>query len=135
MKSFWLSCVALSASLWASLVLAQPAPATTAPDMRCGPAAAASAAAADCPRGMHGRRGAHQMMRGGPHNTPGWPMMSAPERQAHHDKLRSMKTYDECKAYMEQHHAQMLERAKTAGRAAPAQPRRDACAALKASKK
>lgn len=42
-----------------------------------------------------------------------------------------MASYDECKAYMDQHHRQMVERAKEKGRTVPAQPRRDACAGLK----
>jgi hypothetical protein len=32
-----------------------------------------------------------------------------------------------CKAYMEQHHARMIERARTKGLEAPGKPRHDAC--------
>jgi hypothetical protein len=135
MKSLCVFSLALAAPLLASLALAQPAPGAMAMDGHCGPGAAASAASADCPRGMHSRRGMHRMMRGGPDNTSGWPMMTAAERNAHHDKLRSFKSHDECKAYMDEHHAQMQERAQTAGRAVPAQPRRDVCAALKPATK
>jgi hypothetical protein len=42
-----------------------------------------------------------------------------------------MANYDDCKAYMDQHHQQMSARAKEKGQTVPAQPRRDACAGLK----
>jgi hypothetical protein len=63
--------------------------------------------------------------------TPGWTLMSQEERNEHRDRLRSMKTYEECKTYVEQHHEQMAARAKECGGKALAQPRRDTCAALK----
>lgn len=58
-------------------------------------------------------------------------MMTNQERQAHRDRMTAFKTYDECKAYVEQHHADMAARAKERGRPMPAQPRRAACAPLK----
>lgn len=70
-------------------------------------------------------------MRAGPDNTMGWAMMTRPERMDHRNKLDTLKTYDECKAYMDQHHAQMTTRAQEQGRTLPAQPRRDLCAGLK----
>jgi hypothetical protein len=70
-------------------------------------------------------------MRMGPDNTMGWTLMTRQERIEHQNKINATKTYEECKAYVEQHHAQMTERAKEKGRAAPAQPRRDACASFK----
>jgi hypothetical protein len=45
--------------------------------------------------------------------------------------MRSMKTYEECKTYLAQHHEQMAARAKERGGKALAEPRRDACAGLK----
>lgn len=63
--------------------------------------------------------------------TSGWSMMTPAERREHQAKMRSMSNYDECKSYMDQHHQQMVERAKKNGRSVPAQPRRDACAGLK----
>jgi len=63
--------------------------------------------------------------------TPGWTLMSQQERNEHRDRMRSMKSYEECHAYQAQHHEQMVARAKERGGAAPAQPRRDACAGLK----
>jgi hypothetical protein len=57
--------------------------------------------------------------------------MTPQERNDHRDRMRSMKTYDECKAYLEQHHAQMAARAQERrGKALP-QPRQDACGGLK----
>lgn len=72
---------------------------------------------------MHGWRMTHD-------NTPGWSLMTAAERQAHHDKMMSMTDHAACTAYMAQHQAQMAERAKQRGGAAPARPRHDACAPL-----
>jgi hypothetical protein len=45
--------------------------------------------------------------------------------------MRSMKTYEECKAYQDQHHEQMAARAKERGGKALAMPRRDACGSLR----
>jgi hypothetical protein len=134
MKSFGLFSLALSAPLWVSFALAQPAAGAHAMGGHCGHGAAASAAVADCSKGMHGRHGMQHPMHGGQHKNLGSSMMSAAERRAHQDKLRSFKNYDECKAYVDEHHAQMMERAKAAGRTAPAMPLRDACAALKSAK-
>jgi hypothetical protein len=62
--------------------------------------------------------------------TPGWTLMSQTERNDHRDRMRSMKTYEECHAYQNQHHEQMATRAKERGGAVPSQPRHDACAGL-----
>jgi len=93
--------------------LAQPGP---------GPGPGASA-----PRGGPGHMGGRAGMR----YTPGWSMMTPQERSEHQAKMRSMTNADECKAYMEQHHQQMVARAKDKGLKMPEQPRRDACAGLK----
>jgi Spy/CpxP family protein refolding chaperone len=59
--------------------------------------------------------------RGGPRfndrTTPGWSLMTATERKEHQEKMRGFKDYDECRGYMEKHHALMVERAKEKGRA------------------
>lgn len=62
--------------------------------------------------------------------TPGWSLMTPQERQQHRDKMRSMTSHDECKAYVDQHHQEMAARAKEKGLDAPRQPRRHACAGL-----
>ena len=77
--------------------------------------------------GPHGMRGG----RAGAGYTYGWSMMSPKERSEHQQRMRSMTSYEECKAYVEQHHAEMVERAKAQGGKPPVQPRRDACAGLK----
>ena len=59
-------------------------------------------------------------------NTPGMGLMTPEERRTHRDKMRSMKTAEECQAYMAEHHAQMTERAKAKGITLPA-PRSNAC--------
>lgn len=124
------SLAVLAAGLIASsLAFAQPGPAASRP---CAAAPGASGPAADCvgPRGgMRGGMGPHA--RYGRDFTPGWGMMSREEQQQHRDKMLSFKDYDECKAYVEQHHTQMADRAKERGRTTPATPRRDVCAALK----
>ena len=108
---------------------AQPGPAASAPGPGCGPMGGASAAAADCPRGTAGPR-RHMVAHWGPGYTSGWPMMTPAERQEHQAKLAGLKTYEECRAYMDQHHEQRVARAKDKGLAMPAKPRRDGCAGL-----
>jgi len=97
-------------------------------------ATAASGASASAP-GMSGRGGMgsrHAMGgRWGSGMTAGWSMMTAEERREHQAKMQSMTNYADCKAYVEEHHQEMLKRASEKGRAAPAQPRHDACAGLK----
>lgn len=58
----------------------------------------------------------HRGMKFGSNNTPGWSMMSRAEHKEHRDKMHSMKTYDECKAYHEEHMKQMEARAKEKGK-------------------
>ncbi|BAN36887.1 hypothetical protein SCD_n03088 (plasmid) [Sulfuricella denitrificans skB26] len=48
-------------------------------------------------------------------NTVGWQVMTPAERAEHQTKMRSFKTYDECKAYQQEHHTQMEARAKEKG--------------------
>jgi hypothetical protein len=92
--------------------------------MGAGPAASAPGMG----MGMGGGRGA---ARWGSDFTPGWTLMSQQERNEHRNRMRSTKSYEECKAYLEQHHEQMAARAKERGGKALAQARRDACGALK----
>lgn len=101
-------------------VLAQPA----------GPGPCMAASGASAPAAGCGGGGPHA--RWGKDFTPGWPMMTPEERQAHRERLASFKTYEDCKAYVQQHHDEMAARAKERGRPVPAAPRRDACAPLKA---
>ena len=64
-------------------------------------------------------------------NVTGWSMMTPEERTEHRNKMRSFKTYDECKAYQEEHHKLMEARAKEKGASLPA-PRTNACDRMKA---
>jgi hypothetical protein len=70
-------------------------------------------------------------VRWGSDDTPGWSMMTEQERKEHQERMRAMKTYDECKAYADQHREQMNARAKERGGQALAQVRRDPCGGLK----
>ncbi len=49
-------------------------------------------------------------------------LMSPEERAQHREKMRSMKTEDERKAYQEEQHRKMQERAKEQGLTLPDQP-------------
>ena len=69
-------------------------------------------------------------MRRGEDDTPGWPMMTERERAELHERMREMKTRQECLTYMEKHREQMAERARAQGRQALGRTRRDACAAF-----
>ena len=64
-------------------------------------------------------------------NTVGWALMSAEERTAHRQKMWSFKSYDECKAYQEEHHKGMEAKAKEQGKTLPAS-RNNACDRMKA---
>ena len=64
------------------------------------------------------------------HNVPGWAMMTSAERAAHHRRLLSLKSLDDCKAYMEEQRKIMEERAKERNRILPT-PRFDVCEQMK----
>jgi hypothetical protein len=83
--------------------------------------------------GMHHESGKHHDNHRccGSRDTSGWAMMDKDERSEHREKMRAMKSYDECKAYADAHHAKMMDRAKEKGRTMPSAPRRDACGWLK----
>ncbi len=65
-------------------------------------------------------------------NTAGWQLMTPAERTEHQTKMRSFKTYDECKAYQEQHHKIMDARAKEKGVTLPAMGSGYGCDNMKA---
>ena len=64
-------------------------------------------------------------------NTRGWPMMSREERTEHRNRMLSMKSYDECVTYLEEHHKRMEARAQERGRAGPAMPAQSMCERMK----
>jgi hypothetical protein len=53
-------------------------------------------------------------------NTTGWQLMTPAERTEHQTKMRSFKTYEECKTYQQEHHARLEPRAKEKGMTLPA---------------
>lgn len=62
-------------------------------------------------------------------NTPGWALMTQQERTEHQAKMRSMKTRDECNAYMVEHKVQIATRAAERN-VQLRTPRRDPCATM-----
>lgn len=88
-------------------------------------------AAAGVPQPGKGPGGGPRGGRWGNQYTAGWSLMTPQERAEHQAKMRGMTSYDDCKAYQEQHHQQMAERAKAKGIQSLPQPRRDACINLK----
>ena len=48
-------------------------------------------------------------------NTPGWALMTAQERIVHQNRMRAVKTYEECKQVQAEHHTAMELRAKEKG--------------------
>lgn len=91
-----------------------------------GAAVSASAMAQPGP-GMRGGRG----MAFNQDNTPGWMMMTPEERTAHREKMLSLKTYEECKAFQAEHRALMETRAKEKGTTLPGL-RQNGCDRMKA---
>jgi hypothetical protein len=59
-------------------------------------------------------------------NVPGWALMTSAERAAHHQKLLSLKTLSQCRAYMEAHRKKMEKRAQEKNRTLRT-PRFDVC--------
>lgn len=110
-------------------VLAQPGGGGTGPAAGAGPMGPGPLASAPgMGMGPGGGRGA---ARWGVDDTPGWALMTPQEREQHRERMRSMKTYEECTRYQQEHHQQMVERARERGGKPLAQPRRDACRGLK----
>ena len=64
-------------------------------------------------------------------NTPGWTLMTQEERTEMQNKMRAVKTYDECKQLQTEHRAQMEARAKEKG-VTLREPRQNGCDRMKA---
>jgi hypothetical protein len=124
MKNFRMIVLASVIGVSMSVAMAQPGGGGKGPGTGPGPAASAPGMG----MGPGGGRGAAKW---GSDYTPGWTVMTQQERNEHRDRMRSMKTYEECKSYQDQHHEQMAAKAKERGGKALAQPRRDACSGLK----
>ena len=52
-------------------------------------------------------------------DPPGWSLMTPEERAAHHERMRSLKDYAECREYMTQHHKKMEARTREKGKRLP----------------
>lgn len=81
--------------------------------------------------GMGGQGGGRGGMRFSQNNTVGWSLMTVEERNAHQLKMRSVKTYDECKQLQTSHREAMEVRAKEKGITLPT-PRQNGCDRMKA---
>lgn len=110
---------------------AQSAPAASGAGMAHCSAGAASTAPGACLSRPHRTRMGHGP---GRDQTLGWSLMNREERRQHMDKLRSMKDYESCRAYLDKHREDMTARASKLGRPMPQEPRHDACAPLKQAK-
>jgi hypothetical protein len=111
------------------ITLTGPAAAQTGPGT--GPGARAGMPGASAPGMGRGGMGMGRGGMAGPNYTPGWSLMTPQERSEHQARMQGMKTAEECRAYRDEHHQQMAERAKAqGGRTLPA-PRHDACAGIK----
>lgn len=128
MKSVRMFVLTSLVGLSAGVALAQPAGGR---GPGAGPGPMGAGPTASTPGMGMGPGGGHGTARWGSDYTPGWALMTQQERNEHRERMRSMKTYEECKTYQEQHHEQMAARAKERGGKALAQPRRDACGGLK----
>jgi len=113
--------IALLGAVLAAPVLAQPGP-----GMGGGPGMQNSAPGSGPGAGM-GRA-----MRFNQDNTPGWKLMTPDEQAAHREKMLSLKTYEECKAFQAEHRVTMEARAKEKGTTLPV-PRQNGCDRMKAS--
>ena len=75
--------------------------------------------------------GAGSGMRFNQKNTPGWQLMTQEERTEMQGKMRTLKTYDECKQLQPEHRALMEARAKEKG-VTLREPRQNGCDRMKA---
>jgi len=73
--------------------------------------------------GMHGGQGRGQ--------GAGLDLMTPEERAAHRTQMQSLKSVDECKAYLTAHHEAMVKRAQEKGVTLP-EPRGNACERMQA---
>ena len=80
---------------------------------------------------MQGGGGGGGGMRFNQKNTPGWTLMTQEERTEMQNKMRAVKTYDECKQLQTEHRAQMEARAKEKG-VTLGEPRQNRCDRMKA---
>jgi hypothetical protein len=68
--------------------------------------------------------------RAGPGYTNGWSLMTPEERREYRTKIMSITNMYACRAFVEQHHRLMVERAKQMGAGIPPPARLDVCDGL-----
>ena len=73
---------------------------------------------------------AFQTPRAGPGYTNGWSLMTPEERREYADKMAAMTNIYACRAFVEQHHRDMVTRAKEMNAGVPPPPRYDVCDGL-----
>ncbi|MEO8298453.1 MAG: hypothetical protein ABI574_11660 [Burkholderiales bacterium] len=127
MKNIRQILMATAMALASNVALAQ-GPAGPGPGL--GPGQGPGPAASGPGGGAGPHMGPGRAARWGSKDTPGWSLMTQQERDEHRQRMRGMKTYDECKVYRDQHREQMAARAEKSGGKPLMQPRRDACAGL-----
>ena len=66
----------------------------------------------------------------GPDDSPGWALMTAQERDEHRARMMAFTNFEDCTAYLAEHHRLMLDRARAQGTTLPAQPRMGFCQRL-----
>ncbi len=81
--------------------------------------------------GMGGMGQGPRAMRFDQDNTRGWTLMTPGEQAAHREKMLSLKTYEECKAFQAEHRVAMEARARDQGKTLPV-PRQNSCDRMKA---
>jgi hypothetical protein len=68
--------------------------------------------------------------RSGPGYTNGWSLMTPEERHDYAAKMKAMNNIYACRAFVEQHHRLMVERAWASNAGVPPPPRLDVCDGL-----
>lgn len=70
--------------------------------------------------------GRHHRWKSGPRHNPGWGMLTPEEREQHMQKMHGLKNIDECRAYLDEHHKLIENRAKEKNQPMP-RMKGDAC--------
>lgn len=76
------------------------------------------------------RASALAVPRSGPGYTNGWDLMSDDERHDYKERMMAMTNVYECRAFVDDHHRKMVERAKEDNADIPPPPRYDVCDGL-----
>jgi len=110
-RKFLLGCASL---LLAGSVWAQPGPGMGG-GMGGGMGPGADPANRPCMKADPATQGPNCNWRMNRRNSAGYALMTPEERAAHQERIRGLKSREECTAYLAEHHTQMAERAKAKG--------------------